>query len=103
MIHASIQSKLPDLITLLKSHKVKRAYAFGSVCTPNFSSTSDVDLLISFEEGLDPVEYGDLYWSLDEKLPELLHRHVDLLTEKQLRNPYFIKVMNNTKTALYER
>lgn len=102
MIHASIQSKLPDLIGLLKSHRVIRAYAFGSVCTPNFNKDSDVDLLISFEEGIDPIEYGDLYWSLDEKIPALLHRPVDLLTEKQLRNPYFIKVMNKTKTALYE-
>jgi predicted nucleotidyltransferase len=95
MIHASIQAQIPSLITLLKEHKVKRAYAFGSV-------DSDVDLLISFEDGIDPIEYGDLYWSLDEKLPLLLHRPVDLLTERQLRNPYFIKVMNETKTALYE-
>ena len=102
MIHSSIQSKLPDLISLLKSHRVKRAYVFGSVCTSDFNKDSDIDLLISFEDGIDPIEYGDLYWSLDEKLPVLLHRSVDLLTEKQLRNPYFIKVMNNTKTALYE-
>ena len=101
MIHASIQGKLPDLINILKSHKVKRAYAFGSVCTPLFNKNSDVDLLIAFEDGIDPIEYGDLYWSLDEKIPELLHRPVDILTEKQLRNPYFIKVMNRTKTALY--
>ncbi len=102
MIHSSIQNMLPELIRLLKSHRVKRAYAFGSVCTPYFNSSSDVDILISFEDGIDPVEYGDLYWSLYEKIPALLHRPVDLLTEKQLRNPYFIKVMNNTKTALYE-
>jgi predicted nucleotidyltransferase len=102
MIHISVQEKLPDLINILKRHKVKRAYAFGSVCTPRFNQKSDVDLLISFEEGIDPIEYGDLYWSLDEKIPELLHHPVDILTEKQLRNPYFIKVMNKTKTALYE-
>jgi predicted nucleotidyltransferase len=102
MIHASVQRELPDLINILKSHKVKRAYEFGSVCTDHFNQNSDVDLLIAFEEGIDPVEYGDLYWSLDEKLPELLHRPVDILTEKQLRNPFFIKVMNQTKTALYE-
>ena len=102
MIHSSVQSKIPAIIQLCKTHKVKRAYAFGSVCTNRFNEQSDIDLLISFEDGLDPVEYGDLYWSLDEKLPQLLNRHVDLLTEKQLRNPYFIKVMNRTKTAIYE-
>jgi uncharacterized protein len=102
MIHASVESKIPQLIQMLKKHKVKRAYAFGSVCTSHFTDKSDVDLLIAFEENLDPIEYGDLYWSLDEKLPQLLSRPVDLLTEKQLRNPYFIKVMNRTKTPLYE-
>jgi uncharacterized protein len=102
MIHPSIQSKLPDLISILKNHKVKRAYAFGSVCTPLFNQGSDIDLLIAFDDGIDPIEYGDLYWSLDEKLPVLLQRPVDILTEKQLRNPYFIKVMNHTKTPLYE-
>lgn len=102
MIHASVKSKLPNLIDILKSHRVERAYAFGSVCTPDFNKDSDVDLLIAFEEGIDPIEYGDLYWSLDEKLPALLDRPVDILTERQLRNPYFIKVMNKTKTPLYE-
>ena len=102
MIHTSIQAKLPNLIDILKSHKVKRAYAFGSVCTTHFNPDSDIDLLIAFEDGIDPIEYGDLYWSLDEKLPALLDRPVDILTEKQLRNPYFIKVINRTKTALYE-
>jgi predicted nucleotidyltransferase len=97
-----LKNNLPQLINLLKAHKVKRAYAFGSVCTDNFNDESDIDLLISFNEGIDPVEYGDLYWSLDEKLPQLFNREVDILTEKQLRNPYFIKVMNRSKTLLYE-
>lgn len=97
-----LTEKLPELTRILKLHKVKRAYAFGSVCTDKFDKDSDVDLLIAFEEGIDPIEYGDLYWSLDEKLPKLLHRSVDILTEKQLRNPYFIKVLNRTKTPLYE-
>ena len=102
MIHASVENKIPSLIQLLKRHKVKRAYAFGSVCTNHFNAKSDVDLLIAFEENLDPIEYGDLYWSLDEKLPQFFSRAVDIITEKQLCNPYFIKVMNRTKTPLYE-
>lgn len=97
-----LKNNLPQLINLLKEHKVKRAYAFGSVCTDNFNNESDIDLLISFNDGIDPIEYGDLYWSLDEKLPQLFNREVDILTEKQLKNPYFIKVMNRSKTLLYE-
>ena len=67
MIHTSVENKIPSLIKLLQTHKVKRAYAFGSVCTNHFNSNSDIDLLIAFEDGLDPVEYGDLYWSRSEE------------------------------------
>ena len=98
-----LQSKIDQVSNVLKAHKVKRAFAFGSVCTDRFSESSDIDLLISFEDNIDPIEYGDLYWSLDDTLSQLLGRPVDLMTERQLRNPYFIKVMNRTKTAIYER
>ncbi len=101
-MQAIFTEKLKELTRLLKTHKVKRAYAFGSVCTDKFTNESDIDLLIAFEDGLDPIEYGDLYWSLDETLPKLFGRPVDLITERQLRNPYFIKVLNKTKTAIYE-
>lgn len=101
-MQAFFTEKLDELTRLLKMHKVKRAYAFGSVCTPRFNDKSDIDLLIAFEDGIDPIEYGDLYWSLDEKLRALFGRTVDLITERQLRNPYFIKVLNKTKTPIYE-
>jgi hypothetical protein len=64
MLHPLFSSKLPQVTGLLKEHKVSRAYAFGSVCTEAFNDKSDIDLLISFEEGLDPVEYGEHYWNL---------------------------------------
>lgn len=102
MIHSSIKEKLPEVVKFLKVNRVKRAYLFGSVCGENFNSNSDVDLLISFDEELDLYEYADRYWKLDEELPKLFGRPVDLITERQLHNPYFIKVLNRTRTALYE-
>lgn len=102
MIHQLLKDKLPQIIPLLKEHKVQRAYAFGSVCTDKFNSESDIDLLIAFEDGSDPLVYGESYWTLLEELPKILNRPVDLITEKSLRNPYFIKVMSKTKTPIYE-
>ena len=81
---------------------MKRAYAFGSVTSDKFSANSDIDLLVAFEDGLDPLEYGDHYFLLAEQLENLLHREVDLLTEKSLRNPYLIRKINRTKIPLYE-
>lgn len=102
MLHPIFEEKLPEVKRLLKEHHVKRAYAFGSVCTDKFNDQSDIDLLIAFEDGLDPLVYGANYWKILEQLQDLFNREIDLVTEPSLRNPYFIKVMNKTKTPLYE-
>ncbi len=55
MINPAIEPYMPRLIELFKTHKVKTAYVFGSVLTAHFSEHSDVDFLINFQEGIDPV------------------------------------------------
>jgi uncharacterized protein len=102
MIHHVLKDKLPAVTQLLKEHNVKRAYAFGSVCTDKFNSESDIDLLIAFEDGLDPLVYGESYWIILFALQDMFKREIDLVTEPSLKNPYFIKVMNQTKTPIYE-
>ena len=101
-MHSILSSKLAAVSQILKDNKVKRAFAFGSVCTDQFNEQSDIDLLIAFEDDLDPITYGENYFNIIEKLEAILHRHVDLVTERTLRNPYFIKVMERTKTPIYE-
>lgn len=98
----ALGNKMPAVIGLLRSHKVKRAYIFGSAVTDNFRPDSDIDLLIAFEENLDPIEYGTLYFNLADKLEEIFQRPVDLITELSLQNPYFIERLNKTKVSLYE-
>ncbi len=102
MIHPSVQTKLKDLIRILKLHRVERAYLFGSVCTERFSIDSDVDFLISFDKKLRPMKRGALHLNLYDELEKILNRKVDLVTEDYLSNPYFVKVLNKTKTILYE-
>jgi len=97
-----LQNKIPSVVELLRKHKVKRAYAFGSAVTGDFNKDSDIDLLIAFEDNLDPVEYGQHYFDLADQLEQLLQRPVDLITEPSLKNPYFIKSVNASKIALYE-
>lgn len=101
-MNSFLKQKLPEVIRIFREHKVDRAYAFGSVCTDDFTDQSDVDFVISFPEKLDPLEKGELYFDLLFRLEDYLGREIDLLTEGSLRNPYFIKKLNSTKTALYE-
>ncbi len=82
------------------SHNVKSLFAFGSVCTDRFNEDSDIDLLISFNP-MEFGEYADTYFQIAEKFESILHRPVDLVTEKSLSNPYFIESINQTKTLIY--
>ncbi|SOD89245.1 nucleotidyltransferase family protein [Spirosoma fluviale] len=102
MINAVLANKLPVVTQILRENGVKRAYAFGSVCTDQFNEASDIDLLIAFDDTLDPIQYGDNYFTIAHALESALKRSVDLVTERSLKNPYFIAMLERTKTAIYE-
>ncbi|MGA2548000.1 MAG: nucleotidyltransferase domain-containing protein [Rectinemataceae bacterium] len=100
MIHPEIQTRLEALKQILKSHKVKEAYIFGSAVNGRFTKDSDLDLLIEFEKGIDPSEYADLWWDLGDRLEELVQRKVDLVTLSSVRNKYFRMELENTREAI---
>jgi len=102
MMNAVLTDKLPVVTQILRANNVTRAYAFGSVCTDRFTDRSDIDLLVAFDETLDPVTYGETYFALVDALELALQRPVDLVTERSLQNPHFIARLNKTKTAIYE-
>jgi len=87
---------------MFQSHKIKNAYVFGSALGDEFNKNNDIDLLINFEENIEPLERGDLWWSLYENLQDLFHRKIDLITEASLKNKYFIQELNNTKKLIYK-
>lgn len=95
-----LDENLDEIKALCISHNVKNLFAFGSVCTDKFNDKSDVDLLISFN----PMDFGDkadTYFKLADKFESLFHRSVDLVTDKSLKNPYFIDSLNKNKILLY--
>lgn len=102
MVAKVLLDKLPEVIQMLKTHRVTKAYAFGSVCTTQFNSKSDIDLLIDFNTNDAVLGYAENFWQLEEKLQSILNRKVDLLPAHTLRNPYFIKEIEGTKVLLYE-
>ena len=95
-----LSENLNSIKVLCMSYNVKTLFAFGSVCTDKFNDQSDIDLLISFLP-MDHGDYADTYFELADKFENLFQRHVDLVTDKSLANPYFIDSVNRTKTLLY--
>ena len=101
MLNSIIKNNLTEIKRLLTKYKVKRAYAFGSVCTEKFNKESDIDFLIAFQEGMEPIERGENWWTLLYALRDLFKRDVDLIAEDTLRNPYFIKSVNANKELIH--
>ena len=95
-----VLDRLDELKRLCNIYSVKSMYVFGSVCTDKFNDNSDIDILISFDN-LSIEKYTDNYFELHYKLQDLFGRNIDLLTDKSLSNPYFIKGLEQTKQLIY--
>jgi uncharacterized protein len=97
-----VEKNINKLIDLCKHHKVKELYIFGSVLTDKFSDSSDIDLLVQFEN-IDILEYFDNYMEFKENLENLFIRPVDLLENQAIRNPVFRRVVDRNKKLVYGR
>jgi len=83
-------------------HPVRRLELFGSAADGTFNpETSDLDFLVQFET-ISPAEYYEAYFGLVESLEALFDRRVDLVDVDCLRNPYFVRGVNESRRLVYE-
>ena len=83
-----------------QTQPIARLSVFGSALRADFSSASDVDLLVEFQPGA-KITYFDLYY-IQEALQEIIGRKVDLLTPGAL-SPYFRDEVMARMEILYEQ
>ena len=82
---ANLDIDKAEIAAFCRRHHIRRLALFGSALREDFSSTSDVDVLVEFESGHVP---GLAFFSLQQELSEILGRDVDLNTPGLL-SPYF--------------
>lgn len=97
---ALVAQKKDEVSALCKQFKVSRLDLFGSAANERFSEKSDLDFLVSFSTE-EPQEYARCYFSLVDELGKLFQRHVDLVTERSIRNPYFREEIESTLQPVY--
>jgi uncharacterized protein len=85
---------------ICRSTRVKSLFAFGSVTREDFGDSSDIDMVVDFEEQ-DPFLYTDLYFTLKSSLESILNRQIDLLEERAIRNHIFREQLDRTKVMIY--
>jgi uncharacterized protein len=75
MRNSIIENNIGSITNICRQYNVKYLYVFGSVLSPNFTDTSDIDFLVYFEE-IDPLLFGDYYFGLENELQNVLHRPI---------------------------
>ncbi|MDP1692692.1 MAG: nucleotidyltransferase domain-containing protein [Burkholderiaceae bacterium] len=88
---------------LCREHGVERLEVFGSGADGRFDpQRSDFDFIARFApEALDTV--AQHYVAFNEALERLLGRHVDLMTDHAIENPYFRRAVDATRHEIYVR
>ncbi len=95
-----VEKNIDRLKSLCKKYKVTELYVFGSVLNNRFSSESDIDFIVSFDE-IELEKYADNYFDFKFSLEDLFSRNIDLLEEKAIKNPFFKDSINNSKQLIY--
>ena len=89
---------------LCRRFRVKRLYLFGSAATQRFDARrSDLDFLVTMSDRQPTGGYADRVLGFADALEQLFGRHVDLVTEESIRNPYFRSEIEATRQLVYER
>ena len=99
-MNSIIDKNIDQIKNICKQHHILTLFAFGSVVTDDFNEKSDIDLLVSFKP-LEFGEYADNYFQTAESFEKIFGRRVDLVTDKSLKNPYFVKSVNSSKQLIY--
>jgi len=88
-----------SLIELTKSLGIIELYLFGSVLRVDFTSESDIDLIVRLSKG----KRYSLFDIMDikEKLEQYFKRSVDLIEFDSLRNPFRKSEILRTARKIY--
>jgi len=91
-----------EIDKLCFQNKVKTLYVFGSVLTSQFTTKSDIDLVVDIDS-IDPFDYADSYFNLKFALQDLFKRNIDLLESKAIKNQYIRENIEQSKSLIYAK
>ena len=95
-----IENNQEKLESLCRKFHVCRLDVFGSAATGHMTKSSDLDFLVEFDETVNPNRF-DNFFAFQEALKELFNKPVDLVEPGGLRNPYFIRRVEQTRRRIY--
>jgi predicted nucleotidyltransferase len=95
-----IEAKREEIAALCRTHHVRRLSIFGSAVRDDFDpQTSDVDVRVELDENAEKSAFDS--FDFRDKLIELLGREVDLISAREIENPYLRRIVENSQVTLY--
>lgn len=96
-----IANRQQPIADLCRQFGIRKLEVFGSATTSAFDpNTSDFDFIVDlggYEPGV-----NQRFLRFADAMENLLGRRVDLITEEQIRNPYFRHAVNQQRKTIYE-
>ena len=89
---------IPKIQESLKTQPVKKAWLFGSYSRGEETPDSDVDILVTFDDGVTLLGYAHVYGILKSSL----NKEVDLVEDGTLL-PFAVPSAERDKILIYER
>ncbi|GAB4110448.1 MAG: nucleotidyltransferase family protein [Thermoflexibacter sp.] len=98
-IAENFKSEAEIIKAYFKDKPVKKAYLFGSYVRGEAREDSDIDILVELDY---QVKIGLLFVKMKLELEDLLHKKVDLVSEKGF-SKYIKPIVDNEKKLIYVR
>jgi predicted nucleotidyltransferase len=96
-----IEQHRASLEVLCRKYRVTVLEVFGSATDGTFDpQRSDLDFLVEFLPEAAETSFSG-YFELRDDLQRLFGREVDLVMPGAIRNPYFLKAVNQQRQVLY--
>lgn len=102
-MHPIIEEHRPELEAACRKFGVLRLEVFGSAARgEDFDAEkSDVDFVAEFRRP-GPMNASDQYFGFLFALEDALHRNVDIVEIKLVKNPYLLERINQDRALLYD-
>jgi predicted nucleotidyltransferase len=100
-MNAILETHRAEISALCREFHVRRLDLFGSAARGvDFTEGSDLDFLVTYEQGHAPPALGD-FFALRDALSTLLGRRVDLTMESAVRNPFLRSAIERSRQPLH--
>ena len=89
----SRQDIIQSINLIARKYPLRSVALFGSINTEAFTEFSDVDIVVRFDDEIDPIVRGECLLDFQIELEDNLNRQVDILNQAYVVNPIMKSVV----------